>query len=135
MLLKRLYDHSGGTPKFAGVRVLRAGRRQRFSQGLVDEAVRDGWMALADGRITVRGVDKTLTYRIVRGPGYYCCYCGEPQPGAPEAKAHVTMHVEAPSNPSWFRRLVGGRKALELPDPQNPSGYRRDNFYECVRED
>lgn len=130
MLLRRVYDQG----QLVGVRVLRSKPRQRFSTGLVQQGIAEGWLALDGGRIIIRAANGAYAYRILRGPGYYCCYCGASQPGSLEAQAHVATHVEAPTSPGWLRRIVGGNKPPAPPDPQNPSGYRRDDYYECVLE-
>lgn len=93
-------------------------------------------MTVGGGRIVVDAKPRPVSYRIVRGPGYYCCYCSEQQPGSQEAQGHVALHKEAQTsaNPPWFRRLLGDKPVPLIPDPENPSGYRKDNFYECMRE-
>jgi len=117
MLLKRIYDHSSGEPVLDHVVVIRAGDEQHFSTGLVEAAVMEDWMTLGGGRLMLKTKPK-LSYRIKRMPGYYCCHCGESQPGALEAQAHVAADH--------------GKK--KSPNPENPSGYERILYYDCVKE-
>lgn len=115
MLLKRVYDTSGPQPRLVGVKLLRAGPRQRFSPRIIAQGIAQNWLSMGDGKITLR-TDPPATYSIVRGPGYYCVHCGNPMADGPSGAAHVkTDHAGKVS-----------------PDPQNPAGFRRDNFYECV---
>lgn len=115
MLLKRLYDDHG---KICGVRVLRAGAVQHFSPRIIEQGVAAGWLSMVDGLLTVNGHDGPVVYRIERTPGYYCCHCQAKLSDQTEARAHVTADH-------------GGAAS---PDASNPAGYRRDNFFACVRE-
>lgn len=141
MHIKRLYEKDAdgelalrdGKPVVAGVRVLRAGARQNFSTRLVPRAVAEGWLTLSRGQIIVhaapgaRGApdDQSgreaagapdLVYRIVRGPGYWCCHCGAALDNDKAAQAHLAAaHKDQPS-----------------PDENWPAGFACLNHYECV---
>jgi hypothetical protein len=118
MLLKRIYEHSSGHPVLDHIKLLRAGPRQRFSTGLVEAEVEEGWMVLSDEKITLKTKPKAV-YLIERKPGYYCCHCGDLMLGSLEAQAHV-------------KDEHAGKKS---PDAFNPSGYERIHYYDCVKEE
>jgi hypothetical protein len=122
MLLKRLYADLTSNSRIVGVRILHAGKKQRFSTNLVDNAVQQGWMSMdsgniviLDGIVGVGGVP--IKYKIVRTPGYYCCHCGLDVGDSITGKAHVAEK----------------HKDKKSPDESNPSGYERINYYDCVR--
>lgn len=115
MLLKRLYDEKKNV---RGVRVLRAGPKQHFSPKMVERAVSEGWMSLAAGRITVNAEPEAVVYQIKAAPGYYCCHCNRLLGDGPSGRAHVKE----------------AHKGEQSPDPGNPAGYRKDNFYACEKE-
>ena len=116
MLLKRVYDHSGAAPVIDHVKVLRSKDRQNFSTRFVEQHLADGLLSIGKGQITLHTVPE-LIYRIVRKPGYYCCHDDIPVADADDAKRHIAKHF----------------KGKESPDPSNPAGYRRDNFYACEK--
>jgi hypothetical protein len=119
MLLKRLYDTTDQeNQKVNGVQVLRAGKRQHFSPDLVMKGMAQGWIAMGDNRIVIKGEGGNVVYRIVRTPGYYCCHDGEPMPDGPSARAYIEQHFKGEASP----------------DQSNPSGYEKINFYDCVKE-
>jgi len=121
MLLKRLYDHSGEKPRLAGVSVAHTGtyREQNFSAQLVAEALAAGWMSIAQGKLTLHAREGDLVYSIVRGPGRYCCHCGEKL--EEDALGHAARaHIE---------KAHPGAKS---PDQAWPSGYAWIKAYECV---
>jgi len=116
MLLKRIYDHSGDTPKLDHVKVLRAKEgAQNFSTRFVQNGQADGLVSVSDGQITLH-TQPELTFDIVRVPGYYCCYCNQPMSDGAAARAHIAEEHDG-----------------ESPDSNNPAGYRKDNFYACER--
>lgn len=119
MLLKRLYDHSDPkNPKVRGVRVLRAGAGWNISPDLLQRGAYEGWLSLAKGQVVLEAEGQALRYRVNRGPGYYCCHCGEAVDDGPSARAHIAAEHASQASP----------------DPSNPAGYCRINHYECVRE-
>jgi hypothetical protein len=119
MYLKRVYKtDEDGQLVLDGVRVLRAGPRQKFAAQLVTQAALDGWMRLSsDGKLLLL-TDPPLTYRIVRRPGYYCSHDGVRLTDQEAARAYVASKYPG----------------VESPDPQNPSGYERINHFECEKE-
>ena len=127
MLLKRIYrkDETGALvlderkqPIVAGIRVLRLGRKQKFSPDLVTRGAADGWLVLAGGRITLKAEGGDIAFRVVRTPGTWCCHCG--------AAAH---------NGAAAREHIAAEHAGKVsPDPENPSGYMVTHAFKGVRE-
>jgi len=115
MYLKRLFDHSSGKPVPAGVKLIRAGSRQNFSQGFIDGGLAEGWLAIGGGKLTFTTDKGPVVYTIARQPGMYCCTCEQKLDDSRSAQMHVAAHKGA------------------SPDPCNPAGYRVDNFYACMK--
>jgi len=122
MLLKRLYDSKAPDAKVIGVEVLRAGARQSFTPEFLEWGQRVGFLTIAAGKLTLAhgkaGAAGKLIYRILRGPGYYCCHCAAPQADGMAARVHLEL----------------AHKGAASPDPNNPAGYRRANAFECEKE-
>jgi len=105
-------------PVFA-IKILSAGPRQNFSENIIQLGMVEGWLTAGQGKIILHDADgQNHAYRIERLPGHYCCYCGMSLDGGGRKK-----HVKA------------DHRNEKSPDPNNPSGYRRDNFYACVKEE
>lgn len=115
MLLKRVIENG----RVMGVRALRAGAVQKFTFRYISTGMKEGWLTIAGGIITINVFPTPYKYAIQRPPGVYCCFCEKPLYDSLVAKQHM-LH-EHPSKPS--------------PDPSHPTGYRRDNFYYAVRTD
>ncbi len=111
-------------PPVVGVRILRAGRVQRFTQNLINGGLQEGWLGMAGGRITITAEPENLTYRIVRVPGAYCCHCDAPVPGG------LTVALAAES----LAHVAQVHPGDESPDPHNPAGYRVESCYGTVLE-
>ena len=119
MYLKRLYDRSDPkNPKVNGVEVLRAGKRQHFTPDFVARGHAQGWLTLRQNLIVIGKDQDAVTYRIRRMPGYYCCHCARSLDDGGSARVHI--EAEHPKKKS--------------PDAQNPAGYERINYYDCVKE-
>jgi len=97
---------------------------QNFSTGMVDAGLAEGWMAIAQGKLTLRAKPEDLVYAIKRGPGHYCCHCGEK---LPDAAAFV-----APKITAGMQHVAAVHAGKKSPDEGNPAGYLRLNHYECV---
>jgi hypothetical protein len=98
------------------VRIMRATRIWRPSPSALEAGEAEGWLTRSKGLITIHGEKGDVALRVVRTPGHYCCTCEERFDDSGSAQQHVKRyHPDGKS-----------------PDPQNPSGYRRDNAYECV---
>jgi len=118
MQLKRVFDKDKSKGlKLDHVKVLTSSEVQKFSTGFVEKQTASGLVSIGDGKITLKTVPP-LSYKIVRGPGMYCCHCDAPLDDRPEALLH----------------LKASHDGLESPDKQNPSGYRVDHFYFCEKE-
>lgn len=101
-------------PKPTGIEVLYTKPKQNFSPRVVHGGINEGWLELADRKLTINGMNKTVVYTIDRLPGHYCCHCDIYLSDGPSAKIHVESHEGEAS-----------------PDTGNPCGYRRDNFFAC----
>lgn len=113
-------------PPVIGIRVLSAKDRQHFSPNLIQQGTMQGWLTLGQGKIVLHEAGgQDHVYQIERTPGYYCCHCDDPIENA----GHFHDGIETVG-----RRHARDCGGLKSPDPQNPSGYRRDNFYACVKE-
>ena len=117
MQLKRLYDTSGPEPRLRGIQLLHAGPRQNFSARILERGVAEGWISMGEGKVVLRTIPPTA-YRILRTPGYYCCHCQKALDDGPAGQAHI----------------AAAHPGKASPDASNPAGYRKDNFYACVRE-
>jgi len=87
---------------------------QQFSPRFIARGSSEGWLVMGHGKITIG--DGT-SYKIVREPGLYCCHCQVALDTADAAQRHVAR----------------AHHGIASPDAQNPSGYRRDNFYTGAR--
>lgn len=119
LVLKRLYDAKGAV---TGVEVKYAkavGSEQHFSPRLIEGGIAEGWLSTDyTKKLTIDGENKELVYEILRRPGTYCCHCDKSVDDSPAGAAHV----------------AAAHKGKKSPDPSNPSGFRRDNFYACRRK-
>ena len=100
MEMKRHYDDAG---KVVGVTVNHTGDapEQNWDRKSVIQWCFDGWMSLSGDTITIRTMDgETLTYQVLRHPGYHCKSTGEPIPissGALEQFFTEAVAVMAPA--------------------------------------
>ncbi|SFL34298.1 hypothetical protein SAMN05216302_106412 [Nitrosomonas aestuarii] len=91
---------------------------QKFTQKAIDDLGSEGLLTLDEdeGTITVHADEpRELVYKIVKRPGYYCCFDEKKLAGEKLARRYVTQNFPD----------------QESPDPNNPAGYRQDNFYLC----
>ena len=114
MLLKKRFEHSTGEPILTHVEVIRKSKKQNFTRKFIDKSVESGLMTLTKGSIVLHTVPE-LTYKIIRGPGIFCCFDNERISDQEEARAYVAKNF----------------KGVPSPDSNNPSGYRDDRFYAC----
>ena len=126
MLLKRIHRHDPNglkRPVVSGVIVKRicANGKQKFSVKVVKTGIAEGWMFLSEKLITIKTPQGDMKWKIIAGPGRYCCHCGEKlmddQTGA-AAREHV-------------KAKHAGKKS---PDAEHPAGYRMNNYYDCELE-
>jgi hypothetical protein len=144
MLLKRHYDLPSGfkdwddwkargrkmdkrgrvlnLPKVKGIDLLSLGQSPNWnvSPNLLNSGLRDGWLSLKDGVLTLHSQNKgDVRFNVVRNPGYYCCHCG--------------MHLE--DSASAREHVAEEHAGEESPDRNNPSGYELASYYACVEAD
>ncbi len=115
-LLNQQYSDGNALPAIAYIEVKHCGDKQNLNQGWVEKGIAEGWLAIGDGKISIRTDGEPLVFLIRRGPGHYSCYDGRKLNGEADAKAHAATQK---------------RKSL---DPAHPAGYRYQAYYECVRE-
>ena len=116
-------DRSGPAPgpgeswPIAHVELVEARERENLPTAFVDRAVLEGWATLDRGKLVLHAKPK-VTYTILRGPGRYCCHDDTgPFESAEAAAAYVAANFDG----------------ADSPDPDNPAGYRVDNFYACEK--
>lgn len=81
MLLKRHFAN-GADKAATHVEVKHSGLspEQNFSDRLVDQAVKEGWMVVGDKTVTIKTDADPLNFALVRKPGYFCKSTGESIP-------------------------------------------------------
>ncbi len=116
--LQEQFTAENGLPEITHIEVLNVGAEQKLSINFIDTGIEEGWLSLADGKITIKTGpdDEDLVFKVERRPGKYSCYTGERLGSEKAAREHVAQFEDA------------------SPDPNNPSGWRDDRFYACVRE-
>lgn len=135
MLLKRRYarnqDGSVTDPTPIGVEVLNLGATPHWhpSPDLVAMGVNQGWIVINDKQtvLTIRTDAVHVHYKILRGPGYYCCHCKEKLPGTP-GTADLLL------NRQRLAHVAEQHPGKTSPDPENPGGYEGISYYDCVEK-
>jgi hypothetical protein len=106
---------------------------QNFSEGLVQAGITEGFATVSRGELVLHAEPEDLVYEIIRGPGHYCCHCGEPIPDANAfLKDENGEETDQTVGMLHVAEVHGGEKS---PDPNNPSGYMRLNGYQCRLSD
>lgn len=113
-------------PPVRHVQVLKLRERHLIPTKTVGRPELAGIVELApdNSTITIKTDKGPLVLRVDSAPGRYCCHCGEKLPDddgvvanpGVAARAHVAEH----------------HAGAESPDPENRSGYRKQNHYDCV---
>lgn len=85
---------------------------------MIEGGAAEGWLSLGGGKVTIAAEGGDVVYAIERPPGHYCCHCDAKLDGEHQARAHVASN----------------HKGKASPDEKHPAGYRKDNFYSCVKE-
>lgn len=121
MFLKKIYDHSSGSPVVSHVEVKSAPATQKITPRFLQQNLASGLVSASNGQITIKTAEgeDDLVYKIQQGPGLYCCHCEEPLDDSKAAQTHVAEEHEDEDSP----------------DENNPAGYRMDNFYLCTKEE
>jgi hypothetical protein len=102
---------------------------QNFSEGLVEAGRREGFLTFAQGKITLKCKPEDLNYKILRGPGYYCCHCGKQLQDANFFIKNASG--EQTKTTRGMQHVETVHKGAKSPDLGNPAGYRRVSGYEC----
>lgn len=136
MLLKRIYDYSGDTPRCKGVQLRHTGvdAEQNFSTTLVSTAIGEGWMVVEGGTITLHTDVGPLRYTVKRTPGYYCCHDGKRIPISDMAQQERLRTGIGRLAAAEARAYIAtqGFTGKASPDKANPAGYEVIDHYECV---
>ena len=86
-----------------------------FATDFVYENLANGSFSMNRGIISMHTDGDDVKYRVIRGPGYYCCFDDVQLSGEDAAREYV----------------VNNFAGQESPDKNNPSGYRKDSFFHC----
>ncbi len=113
MQLKRHYKDG----VIDSIEVKRYSENQKFSQKFINNMMADGFVTMTQGKIVLH-TQPELTYAIKQVPGYYCCHDGKKMDGAAEAQKYIDENFAG----------------VESPDKNNPAGYCKQDFYNCVLE-
>jgi hypothetical protein len=118
--LAALFAAENRGPDVAYVEVIRhKSDTWRANDRFVNRGIAEGWLAIEKGRIrlTTAPDQDDVVFAVVRRPGLYCAHCDCELADVKQAAEHVQTHAPAKS-----------------PDPNNPSGWRRATYFDCVRE-
>lgn len=103
-----------GAPVFEGMRLLAMpGKFHTMTPRLIEKGQAESWLVREGKKLTVKALNGSVAFELVRPPGYYCCHCDAPVDDGNSAKVHIAAK----------------HRTDESPDPSNPVGYRKDNFY------
>lgn len=92
------------------------GEKQNFTPKQLTDRMMDGLVTKSGNEIVWRTTPE-LKFKVIREPGYYCCFDNAPLTDGDSARVYIASKF----------------KGQESPDPSNPHGYRKDNFYHCER--
>ncbi len=118
MQIKRVFNPE--TNELLYLKIVTHQNTQKFIQETINTLMEDGFLSMSKGVITVHGrLDKDtpldLNYKVIRKPGYYCCHDEKLLAGEEAAREYVAKNYPD----------------TDSPDPQNPAGYRKDDFFYC----
>jgi hypothetical protein len=135
MELRRIYADGSllgadSAPLCTGVDLFHTGTsaEQTFKRSLVLSACAQGWMSVAGDTLELKAKQDTLTYSIVRHPGYYVRSTGERIPLSELAMSQYMTEIVATLAPAEARAFLSGR-GLE------PDDYEATRNYHCVLND
>lgn len=122
------------------------GERQKFSPRVIQRGIVEGWLSFGGGKAVVTTAPDLpdMELQVVAGPGLRCCFCEAELTDEAAARNHVLDEHEASGKKDAFelhvledavddegapmkRSIRSG--FVKSPDPENPAGYRGDNFY------
>lgn len=102
-----------------GVEVLKITNTQHLTGSFLEGGESEGWLSRSGDVIVIKNLKGSdVRYKIVRRPGYYCCHCKKAVDDGQSALIH----------------LAAQHQGVTSPDPSNPAGYERINYYDCVKE-
>ncbi len=131
MFLKKIYEPKSlaqwreageprnNLPNVSHVKVLRGSSKWRVKVQMVERGASEGWLSLVDGALVIKTDKGDLRYKIVNGPGHYCCHDGAQVESTAEGLKYIQLH----------------HKGEKSPDPNNPSGIELRRYYETCLED
>lgn len=138
-VLKRKFDGKGNVSHIDVLGETKVGKEWHPSDRVVQSGLVDGWMSIADGKLTVKTAPgkPDHVFKILNPPGVFCCHCGSKlDAGDDVAKQHL---LDEHASDSGFELVVGSGederkgKVARSPDRENPAGYRQDNFHRLKR--
>jgi len=116
MEIKRIFKKDAdGEMVLETIKVKRISKIQNFTQKFFDKALREGFASMSKGLFILHTVDGDLEYKIIRSPGYFCCFDNKALGDQKECRAYIESNF----------------KGKDSPDLNNQSGYRKDNFHAC----
>lgn len=132
MELRRLYDPAslepGATPRCVGVELFHTGfsAEQTFKRRLVLDACAEGWMQLQGDTLSLKAAGETLSYTVVRQPGYYVRSTGERIALSDLAMSEFLTEPQAKLAAAEARQFLATRGGLPESD------YEATRNYHCV---
>lgn len=127
MELRRIYSHDvPHAPRVVGVDLFSTGLtpEQVWSRRQVMQYMSEGWMSVAGKTITLTAKQDTLTYDVLREPGYYVTSTGERIPISDLAMAQFMTEAQAILAPMEARAFLAGRGLA-------PTDYTASRNYHC----
>lgn len=102
-------------PVVSHLRVRRITKRWFLTPDRLEDGAQEGYFSVKDGQLSIKTAEgePDVVYKIVRGPGWYCCHCAKKLSDSVEGAAHVKAE----------------HAGVTSPDDNNPSGWSRDNHY------
>ena len=115
--------------KVRGVKIQHAGKRTKLTPRTLEMGLSEGWLSADKGKVIFHGEDGDVEYKIFRQPGYYCCHCENPLPDA-----GTMTEYNGKRTTLGLKHIAAAHSGKKSPDPNNVSGYRKDNFYDLRRD-
>lgn len=111
-------------------------------QWVIEQLARNNLSFLRGNQIVLHTLEHgDVVYRIVRGPGAYCDHCGErvgdgplSTRGRPESE-HAEILEKVRERAAYLNRCQVRNSEEESGNPNNPSGVKIINTYDCVLDE
>lgn len=145
MELKRIFNRDGeGNPTTVShIKLVSEPKNGRWnvSQRVINQGLEEGWLSIVDGHLVIKTAEGApdVRYKIVRKPGYYCVFCGEPVDATnrgltASGKAHMSKHAgEELAKLTAENKLPEGCTPEMIDQINNPAGYGKFNHFACQR--